>query len=155
MTHQAVDNILENYPLEESSIIAILQELQERENYLPEKDLEYIAEKLGIPLTRVYRIATFYNAFSLKPRGRFPISVCMGTACHVHGSSNVLDRLKTVLEIDEGEVTPDGLFSIETVNCLGACALGPIIMIGEEFHGQMSPDKVDSVLNIYRKKVKG
>jgi len=152
MDPQAIDQILHRYDYGQSSVISILQDLQEKENYLPEKDLEYISERLSMPLTRIYRIATFYNAFSLTPRGKHLINVCLGTACHVRGAARVLDRLKMDLGIDVGEMTKDRLFSLETVNCLGACALGPIVVIGDEYHGQMTPAKVESTIKKYRKK---
>ena len=151
MDHKGIDRILEKYGHDNASIIAILQDLQEVENYLPEDDLAYISENLPIPLTRIYRIATFYNAFSLTPRGRYPINVCMGTACHVRGAPMVLDRLKLELGIDVGGVTEEGLFSLETVNCLGACAMGPIVVVGKDYHGQMTPAKVGSALKKYKK----
>ncbi len=110
MNQKDIDRILEKYGHENSAIIAILQDLQEEENYLPENGLAYISENLPIPLTRIYRIATFYNAFSLTPRGKYPISVCLGTACHVRGAPMVLDRLRLELGIDIGEMTEDGLF---------------------------------------------
>ena len=153
MDSKGIDRILEKHRYDNSSIIAILQDLQEEENYLPENDLAYISENLPIPLTRIYRIATFYNAFSLKPRGKYPINICMGTACHVRGAPMVLDRLRLELGIDVGGLTEDGLFSLETVNCLGACALGPIIVIGKEYHGNMTPAKVESTIKKYRKKI--
>jgi NADH-quinone oxidoreductase subunit E len=152
MDPQAIDQILKKYDYEHSSIIGILQDLQEKENYLPEKDLAYISERLSMPLTRVYRIATFYNAFSLTPRGKYLINVCLGTACHVRGAARVLDRIKMELGVDVGEMTKDRLFSLETVNCLGACALGPIVVIGNEYHGQITPAKVESTVKRYRKK---
>jgi NADH-quinone oxidoreductase subunit E len=155
MEPKAIDRILKKYDHEQSAIIAILQDLQERENYLPEKDLGYISEKMSIPLPKIYRIATFYNAFSLKPRGRLIVNVCQGTACHVRGAAKVLDRLKMELGIDVGEMTKDRLFSLETVNCLGACALGPVVVVGEDYHGQMTPAKVKSTIQKYKKVGKG
>jgi len=152
MDSRAIDQILKRYGYEHASIIGILQDLQEKENYLPEKDLEYISERLSMPLTRIYRISTFYNAFSLTPRGKHLINVCLGTACHVRGAARVLDRLRMDLGIDVGEMTKDKLFSLETVNCLGACALGPIVVIGNEYHGQMTPAKVESTIKKYRKR---
>jgi len=151
MNQKGIDKILEKYGYEDSSIIAILQDLQEEDNYLSENDLVYISENLPIPLTRIYRIATFYNAFSLTPRGKYPTSVCLGTACHVRGAPMVLDRLRLELGIDVDEVTEDGLFSLETVNCLGACAMGPIVVVGKDYHGQMTPAKVGSALKKYQK----
>ncbi|UCF71968.1 MAG: NAD(P)H-dependent oxidoreductase subunit E [Deltaproteobacteria bacterium] len=152
MDSQAIDQILQKYDYGHSSIIAILQDLQEKENYLPEKDLDYVSERLSMPLTRIYRIATFYNAFSLTPRGKYLVNVCLGTACHVRGAARVLDRIKMYLGIDVGEMTKDKLFSLETVNCLGSCALGPIVVIGNEYHGQMTPAKVESTIKKYRKR---
>ena len=153
MNHTGIDTILKKHGYKDSSIIAILQDLQEEDNYLPENDLVYISENLPMPLTRIYRIATFYNAFSLTPRGKHPMSVCLGTACHVRGAPMVLDRLRLELGIDVGGITEDGLFSLETVNCLGACALGPIVVIGKEYHGNMTPAKVESTIKKYRKKI--
>ena len=151
MDPKGIDRILEKYEYKDSAVIAILQDLQEEDNYLSENDLVYISENLPIPLTRVYSIATFYNAFSLTPRGKYPISVCLGTACHVRGAPIVLDRLRLELDIDVGGVTDDGLFSLETVNCLGACAMGPIVVVGKDYHGQMTPAKVGTALKKYRK----
>ena len=151
MDPKGIDRILEKYEYKDSAVIAILQDLQEEDNYLSENDLVYISENLPIPLTRVYSIATFYNAFSLTPRGKYPISVCLGTACHVRGAPMVLDRLRLELDIDVGGVTDDGLFSLETVNCLGACAMGPIVVVGKNYHGQMTPAKVGTALKKYRK----
>ncbi|MBN2123665.1 MAG: NAD(P)H-dependent oxidoreductase subunit E [Deltaproteobacteria bacterium] len=155
MEAKALDRLLKKYEYKESSIISILQDLQEKENYLPEKDLGYISEKLSIPLPKIYRIATFYNAFSLKPRGKHLVSVCQGTACHVRGGAKVLDRLKMELGVDVGEMTKDGLFSLETVNCLGACALGPVVVVGEDYHGQMTSAKVRSTIRKYKSVAKG
>lgn len=151
MDPKAINRILKKYDYEQSSIIGILQDLQGDENYLPEKDLEHISERLSMPLTRIYRLATFYNAFSLTPRGKYLINVCLGTACHVRGAANVLDRVKMELGIDVGGMTKDKLFSLETVNCLGACALGPIVVIGDEYHGQMTPAKVRPAIKKYKK----
>ncbi|MGB9499956.1 MAG: NAD(P)H-dependent oxidoreductase subunit E [Dissulfuribacterales bacterium] len=155
MDPRGLNRILKKHDYEQSSIIAILQDLQEKENYLPERDMAYISEKLSLPLPRLYRIATFYNAFSLTPRGKYLINVCLGTACHVRGAANVLDRIKFELGIDVGGMTKDKLFSLETVNCLGACALGPVVVIGDEYHGQMTPAKVSSAIKKRRKSAKG
>ena len=151
MDTKAIDRIVTKYNHAHSSIIGILQDLQELENYLPEETLEYLSEKLSMPLSKIYRIVTFYNAFSLVPRGKYPISVCLGTACHVRGAARVLDKFKMDLGIDVGEMTEDELFSLETVNCLGSCALGPIVVIGGEYHGQVTPARVGSTIKKYRK----
>ncbi len=155
MEPKGIDRLLKKHHHDQSAIIAILQDLQGEENYLPEKDLGYISEKLSIPLSKIYRIATFYNAFSLKPRGKYLVNVCMGTACHVRGGEKVLDRLKAELGIEVGEMTKDGLFTLETVNCLGACALGPVVVVGEDYHGQMTSAKVRSTIQKYKKVAKG
>ena len=152
MNHKGIDTIVKKHGYKESSIIAILQDLQELENYLSKESLEYLSEKLSMPLSKIYRIATFYNAFSLTPRGKHLINVCLGTACHVRGVAKVLDRIKMYLDVDTGEMTKDGLFSLETVNCLGACAMGPIVVVGSAYYGQMTPAKVASTIKKHRKK---
>jgi len=128
------------------SLIAALEEIQTRYRYLPPEALILASERLGVPLSQAYGVATFYNAFSLKPKGRHCLNVCMGTACHVRGSPQVLDRLETKLGIRPGDTTRDRLFTLETVNCLGACALGPIVVTDGEYSGQMTPQKADTLL---------
>jgi len=130
----------------ESSLILILGEIQERYHYLPRDALILVSQWLGIPLSQVYSIATFYNAFSLKRQGRHIIHVCTGTACHVRGATQVLDRFQRRLEIESGETTPDWEFTLETVNCLGACALGPITVVDGQYFGQMAASRVDKLL---------
>lgn len=150
-----VDQILKQYGHEESAILPILQDIQDRDNYLAKEVLEHIAKDLEIPVTRVYRLATFYRAFSLTPRGRHLISCCMGTACHVRGAPRILDKLETDLGIESGGTTQDLMFSLETPNCLGACATGPLIVIDGHYYGHMSPTRVESILDRYRKPAKG
>jgi len=152
MDPKSIDRIVTKHHREHSAIIAILQDLQELENYLPQDALEYLSEKISMPLAKIYRIATFYNVFSLTPRGKYRVSVCLGTACHVRGAPRVLDRIKMHLGIEVGEMTKDGLFSLETVNCLGACAMGPIVVVGNDYYGQMTPAKVAPTIKNYRKK---
>jgi len=152
MDPKAIDRIVTKHHQDHSAIIAILQDLQERENYLPQDALEYLSEKISMPLAKIYRIATFYNVFSLTPRGKYRVSVCLGTACHVRGAPRVLDRIKMYLGIEVGEMTKNGLFSLETVNCLGACAMGPIVVVGNDYYGQMTPAKVAPTIKNYRKK---
>jgi NADH-quinone oxidoreductase subunit E len=134
---------------DEDSLIAILEELQMQYRYLPRDALILVSEKLGVPLSQVYSVATFYNAFTLKPRGRYLIQVCLGTACHVRGSKHVLEAVCRRLDVEPGETTDDRLFTVETVNCLGACALGPIMVVEGEYFGQMTPAKVAAVLERY------
>jgi NADH-quinone oxidoreductase subunit E len=136
-----VDGILDRYERAPSSIIAILQDVQEEARYLPEGALRYVAEHLEIPLSKVYRLATFYRAFSLEPRGKHQIYVCTGTACHVRGAVKVLDALEREIGIRAGETDEKLEFTLETVNCVGACALGPVVVADGEYHGQMTSAK--------------
>jgi len=130
----------------EGSLITALENIQSRFHYLPPEALILASEKLGVPLSQAYAVATFYQAFSLKPRGRHSVCVCMGTACHVRGSAHVLNRLETELGVKPGETTRDRFFSLNTVNCLGACALGPIILADNEYSGHMTPQKADMLI---------
>jgi NADH-quinone oxidoreductase subunit E len=155
MELKQVDRILKQYGYEESAILPILQDIQDRDHYLAKEVVEHIAGNLGIPVTRVYRLATFYRAFSLTPRGRYMVSCCMGTACHVRGSPRILDKLEIDLGIESGGTTEDLMFSLETVNCLGACATGPLVVIDGNYHGHMTSMKVDSVLKEYKKPPEG
>jgi NADH-quinone oxidoreductase subunit E len=147
-----LDRILHTHHFATSSIIQILQDIQAEFNYLPKEALEYISLKLRIPLAKIYSIATFYAAFSLTPRGKHLCTVCMGTACHVRGAPNVLSRIEERLGITSGETRKDNLFTLETVNCLGACALAPIVVIDGEYHGQTTVNKVDKLIEKYEKK---
>ena len=148
---EKVDEIIKRYKSRRNELIGILQEIQKQYNYLPKEALTHIAERLDIPLSQAYGLATFYKAFSLKPRGKYLISLCMGTACHVRGAEKTLEELQRALNIKPGETTPDSQFTLETVNCLGACALGPLMVVNKEYYGRMSPRKVKSVLKKYRK----
>jgi NADH-quinone oxidoreductase subunit E len=141
-----IDEILRSEVKGDGSLIAALAEIQERFRYLPPEALVLASIHFGVPLSQTYAVATFYNAFSLKPKGKHCLHVCMGTACHVRGSPQVLDRLETKLGIKAGETTPDRQFTIETVNCLGACALGPIVVSDDEYSGAMTPQKVDRLV---------
>jgi NADH-quinone oxidoreductase subunit E len=141
-----INEIINREATGDGSLIGALEEIQERYRYLPPEALILASERLGVPLSQAYSVATFYNAFSLKPKGKHCLTVCMGTACHVRGSPQVLDRLETGLGIKAGETTHDHLFTLETINCLGACALGPIVVTDGEYSGQMSTRKVDALL---------
>lgn len=141
-----LDTILDKYPKSPSSLMPILQDIQIEFNYLPKESLIYVSNNTDIPLSQVYNVATFYNAFSLVPRGRHIISVCMGTACHVRGAGKILSELERRLGIMAGETTQDMKFTLESVNCLGACALGPVMVIDGEYFGKVSPDKISSIL---------
>ncbi len=130
----------------DGSLITVLENIQARYRYLPPEALILASERLGVPLSQTYSVATFYNAFSLTPKGRHCLNVCMGTACHVRGSPQVLERLQTKLGVKAGGTTRDRQFTLETVNCLGACALGPIVVTDGEYSGQMTPQKADTLL---------
>ena len=148
-----INDIINKEALGDGSLITALEEIQERYRYLPPEAIILASERLGVPLSQAYSVATFYNAFSLEPKGKHCLHVCMGTACHVRGSPQVLDRLEAKLGVKAGETTRDHLFTIETVNCLGACALGPIVVTNGEYSGQMTTQKVDQLLkNIMRAK---
>jgi NADH-quinone oxidoreductase subunit E len=151
MSPETLDSILKRYDNNPAQLIPILQDVQRAENYLPRESLELIAEKLAIPIVRIYAVATFYKAFSLKPRGKHIIQVCMGTACHVRGGARIVDKMVRDLDIQPGETTKDMKFTLETVNCLGACALGPIVVVDGEYHGQMNPPKWDKIYKTLNK----
>jgi len=146
-----IENILHKYNYQNARIIQILNEIQKIYNYLPKDALEYLSRRLRLPLSNIYSIATFYSAFSLKPRGKHLVTVCMGTACHVRGAPAVLSRLEERLKIRTGSTTEDNQFTLKTVNCLGACALAPIVVIDEEYHGQTTVNRVDKLLDKYEK----
>jgi NADH-quinone oxidoreductase subunit E len=141
-----INDIINQEALGDGSLIAALEAIQERYQYLPPEALILASERLGVLLSQTYSVATFYNAFSLKPKGKHCLHVCMGTACHVRGSPRVLDRLESKLGIRAGETSRDHIFTLETVNCLGACALGPIVVTDGEYSGQMSTQKADQLL---------
>jgi NADH:ubiquinone oxidoreductase subunit E len=145
-----VSAIVEKYQGEGGALIAILQDIQTEYNYLPAEALRSVAEKLCIPLISVYGIATFYKAFSLTPRGKHLITVCLGTACHVRGAKRILGEVQKRLGVKRGETTEDKQFTLETVNCLGCCAIGPVMVVDGEYFGQTSSAKVDSILDRYK-----
>ncbi|UCD04824.1 MAG: NAD(P)H-dependent oxidoreductase subunit E [candidate division WOR-3 bacterium] len=146
-----VENILRQNGHRKERIIQILSDIQRIYNYLPKEVLQYISGRLRLPLSEIYSIATFYAAFSLKPRGKHLVTVCMGTACHVRGAPAVLSRLEERLGVESGGTTSDNQFTLKTVNCLGACALAPIVVVDEEYHGQTTVNKVDKLVKTYEK----
>jgi len=147
MTRSQIDAIIDRYEGRASSILAILQDIQAKEKYLPKETLEHVGERLRVPINKIYRIATFYRAFSLTPRGLHEIQVCLGTACHVRGGIRIADRLTTELRIRPGETTRDRKFTLETVNCLGVCASGPIIVVDGHYFGKMTSAQVRGILD--------
>ena len=145
-----VDEAVQRNGADPSMLIAVLQEVQVAYNYLPKDALRRVACLLDIPPSRVYSVANFYRAFSLVPRGKHLIQVCLGTACHVRGADRILEQLERTLSVNPGGTTTDQQFSLETVNFLGACALGPVVVVDGEYHGRMTVSKVDGVLKAYR-----
>ena len=147
-----IKTIIEKHPVEKKSLIPILQDIQAEYNFLPGIALTTLSQTLDIPLIDIISVASFYNAFSLTPRGKHVITICMGTACHVRGAPQILDEFKRRLGIDVEETTSDNMFTLESVNCLGACALGPIAVIDKKYHGQMKIRQVDKLIKQYRTK---
>ncbi|MDR0895639.1 MAG: NADH-quinone oxidoreductase subunit NuoE [Prevotellaceae bacterium] len=143
---QQVRDICERYGNRPGELINILHEAQHLQGYLPEEMQRVIATQLGVPVSRVYGVVTFYTFFTMKPKGKYPISVCMGTACYVRGSEQLLDEFKRVLNIEVGETTPDGKFSLDCLRCVGACGLAPVVMIGEKVHGRLKAADVKKIL---------
>lgn len=149
MEPERVDQIIDEHQGDESALIQVLLTIQKENRWLPKQVLDQVAEKLGVPMARIMHIATFYKAFSLVPKGRYQVNVCMGTACHVRGAGRVLDTVQDLIGIGAGETDLDLKFSLETVNCLGCCALGPVIEINGKTHGNVSPSKSSEVLENY------
>lgn len=149
MNLQSVDKIIDSYEAKSSALIGILQDVQEKYHYLPKEALSLIKKRLNIPLINILSIATFYNIFTLKPRGRHLINVCMGTACHVKGAGKILERLERELGIKRGEATRNLKFSLETVRCLGCCSLAPVMRIDSDTYGDLRQDKAIKILKKY------
>jgi NADH-quinone oxidoreductase subunit E len=149
MNNERIDQIIEKHHGEASSLIQILLDIQSENRWLPKEALARVGEKLAVPLTRIQHIATFYKAFSLVPKGRHQIHICMGTACHVRGAQNVLDKVQEVTGIKPGETDSDLKYSLETVNCLGCCSLGPVMEVDGKVHGKISPAETAEALKKY------
>ena len=146
MENSEVDTIIKQYKGKESAILAILQDIQGTKKYLPKEILEQVSQKMQIPVTHIFRLATFYNALSIKPRGRHKIDVCFGTACHVRGGNKIIDKLKRDLGIPVGETTKDKRFTLESVRCVGCCSLGPVAVVDGEVYGRLTQDKIPGTL---------
>jgi NADH:ubiquinone oxidoreductase subunit E/NAD-dependent dihydropyrimidine dehydrogenase PreA subunit len=147
---EIVDNIIKDFEISEGSLVPILQRANDTYNYLPEPVLKYISRKLDLPLSTVCRIATFYNAFSLEPRGKHIITICLGTACHVKGAERITATFESELGIKRGTTTQDMIFTLETVRCIGCCGLAPVLKVGEDIHGLMAKNKVPELLKSYQ-----
>ncbi len=151
---QKLEGILKKYEGEPGALISVLQDINQEYNYLPKYALKFVAERLEVPLNQIYHVATFYTAFSLEPRGKHLIKVCQGTACHVRGGARVLNEIERQLGIKAGETSSDLKFTLETVNCLGACALGPVVVVDNEYH-PTTPADVDKLLKKYKELDRG
>lgn len=146
---QKLIEIINKYKNTRGALIQVLHEAQEVYGYLPMSVQKVISEGMNIPLSEIYGVVTFYTQFSLEPKGKYNVSVCLGTACYVRGSGDILSKVKEKLGIDVGQCTPDGKFSIEACRCVGACGLAPVMMINENVHGRLVPADVDKILNEY------
>jgi NADH-quinone oxidoreductase subunit E len=150
---EKVKEIIQQYSGDKSYLVPILQDVQREFNYLPKDALCAVSDHLSVPISRVYEVATFYKAFSLKPKGRYQLSLCLGTACHVRGAELIACNMEDILGIREGDTTADLEYSFETVGCLGACALRPILVVNGEYHGHMNIAKSTKILKKLGKKV--
>ena len=151
---QELLEILHAYPAQQRYSLAIMQDMQKKYNYIPREGMEELAEYLSCPLSSLYSMATFYKALSLKPKGRHIIKLCDGTACHIRGSQSLIDGIGRILGISGGETTEDGMFSLELVNCLGSCALAPVMVIDETYHGKVTVESLPGIIDSYRKEDK-
>jgi NADH-quinone oxidoreductase subunit E len=151
MEASKLDAIIDRYDADASSLLAILQDLQDEARYLPRDALERVAERLHVPIARIYQMATFFESFHLEPRGEHICTVCMGTACHVRGGKRLVEQLERDLKIDSGQTTKDLKFTIEEVNCVGACALGPLVIIDGDYHGNMTSGQLTKIVKKLQK----
>ena len=146
----ALDQLVEErFNNDKENLIMILQAIQAQYNYLPRPALAYLSEKIEVPLSRIYGVATFYSTFSLEPRGKNIISICLGTACHVRGAGKVLERIEDTLHVKNGKTTRDGRFTLESVRCIGCCSLGPVVKINEDVHGRIASEDLTQILDHY------
>lgn len=146
---EELEEIIEKYKETPGALIPVLHEAQDLYGYLPFEVQKIIADGLNIPVAKVYGVVTFYSQFSLNPKGKYRVSVCLGTACYVKGAAEILDKLKERLSIDVGECTDDGLFSLDSCRCIGACSLAPVVTINEEVYGKLVPEDIDGIIDKY------
>ncbi|GAB6267227.1 MULTISPECIES: NADH-quinone oxidoreductase subunit NuoE [Methanothrix] len=147
--HKRLVEMIDGYKGKEGSLIQLLLDLQSEFNWISKDTLQEISERLKIPRSRIYRIASFYEAMSLRPIGKHKVSVCMGTACQVRGSGMILDRTESKLKIKQGETTHDMRFTLKRVNCLGCCAIGPVMVVDDDYHGRVTSDRVERIIKKY------
>jgi NADH:ubiquinone oxidoreductase subunit E len=151
--NEKIEPIVERYKNGKSSLIAVMQDVHQAFGYLPEEVLHDVARRIDVPISTFYSLATFYKSFRLEPIGKKHVCVCVGTACHVRGASRIVETLERELHIPAGETTEDGNYTLETVNCLGACALGPLVTINGEYHGKVDQKKIGRLLKTMRQEV--
>ena len=144
-----IDEIIGRYQAKPGVLIQFLLDIQSKLNWIPKEAILHINTKLQIPTSQIYRVVSFYKAMSLTPRGKHLVSVCLGTACHVRGGPRIMDKVQEILRIRAGETTQDMKFTLDRVNCLGCCALGPVIVVDKDYHGKLTPTKVKGVLESY------
>ncbi len=149
MELKKIDEIIGEYPAQQGVLIQLLLDIQGEHNWIPKEAILRINERLQIPVSQIYRVASFYKAMSLTPRGKHVVSVCLGTACHVRGGPRIIDKVEESLKIKAGETTQDMKFTLERVNCLGCCAIGPVVVIDRDYYGKLTPAKVKEVLESY------
>ena len=147
----AFDAILARYESQPANLIPVLQEIQDEFNYLPKDELKVVAAQLQVPLTQVYSVATFFKMFSLEPKGRHQVRVCLGTACHLRGGQRLVETVSRRLGVEVGHATEDLQFSLETVGCLGSCAQAPVMMVDDKYYARVTVDKVPKILKLYQK----
>ena len=148
--YMELDRIIDDeYHCDKENLIMILQAIQRRYNYVPKAAMKYLSEKINVPYSKIYGVGTFYSTFSLEPRGRNIISICLGTACHVRGGERVRERIEETLDLHDGGTTKDMRFTLESVRCIGCCSLGPVVKINEDIHGRITADAVKETLEGY------
>lgn len=150
MDEQRLENILSKHEGESAELIPVLQDIQDNYNYLPQDELRVVATRLEVPLTQIYSVATFYKMFSLVPKGEHQLKVCLGTTCHLRGGQRLVDSLSNRLRCEVGYTTKDGLFSLETVGCLGSCAQAPVLLIDDKYYARVKLDKVPKIIKMYK-----
>ena len=146
-----VKEIINKYEKKDESILGILEDIQTEFGYISQENLKTVADEFGIKINRLFSLASFYKSFSLKPKGKHIILVCMGTACHVRGAPKLVDKLQQLLKVKPGDTTDDGFFTLETVNCLGACALGPLVVIDGKYYASVGSSKIEKILDSYKR----
>lgn len=148
--YEPIDRIIEKYKDQQGALIPVLHQVQEVFGYLPEDVQAYIAEKLNIPLSEVYGVVSFYTLFSTQPKGKYKVSICLGTACYVKGAGQILSQFEKELNVKVGGTTEDGLFTLEACRCLGACGLAPVLMVNDNVHGRLTTNDVTAIINKYK-----